>query len=49
MFGEEGIEELVVRSRHLSADELQQAIVQRTLEFSHGELQDDLTLLVVAL
>jgi sigma-B regulation protein RsbU (phosphoserine phosphatase) len=47
MFGEERIEELVADSRELDARELQQTIVDAATSFSGGELEDDLTLVVV--
>jgi sigma-B regulation protein RsbU (phosphoserine phosphatase) len=47
MFGEERIEELVADSRELDARELQQTIVDAATSFSRGELEDDLTLVVV--
>jgi serine phosphatase RsbU (regulator of sigma subunit) len=46
-FGEERIEELVADSRDLVALELQRTIVDASLSFSGGELEDDLTLVVV--
>jgi serine phosphatase RsbU (regulator of sigma subunit) len=46
-FGEERIEELVSDSRDLGALELQRTIVDASLSFSGGELEDDLTLVVV--
>jgi sigma-B regulation protein RsbU (phosphoserine phosphatase) len=46
-FGEERIEELVADSRDLGALELQRTIVDASLSFSGGELEDDLTLVVV--
>lgn len=47
LFGEERIQELVADSRELSAHELQQTIVDAASSFSGGELEDDLTLVVV--
>lgn len=47
LFGEERIEELVVDSKELSAHELQRTIVDAASSFSGGELEDDLTLVVV--
>jgi sigma-B regulation protein RsbU (phosphoserine phosphatase) len=47
LFGEERIEELVADSRDLSAHELQRTIVDAAASFSRGELEDDLTLVVV--
>jgi hypothetical protein len=47
LFGEERIEELVADSRELGARELQQTIVDAASSFSRGELEDDLTLVVV--
>ncbi|HEX2121468.1 MAG TPA: PP2C family protein-serine/threonine phosphatase, partial [Thermoanaerobaculia bacterium] len=48
MFGEPLIEALVVENRTLGARELQQSIVEAATTFSGGELDDDLTLVVVA-
>ena len=48
-FGETRIEELVTDCRDLSADELQRTIVDAASGFSGGELEDDLTLVVVRL
>jgi serine phosphatase RsbU (regulator of sigma subunit) len=47
MFGESRIEELVTDCRDLSATELQQTIVEAASAFSGGELEDDVTLVVV--
>jgi serine phosphatase RsbU (regulator of sigma subunit) len=47
LFGEERIEELVSDSRELGAHELQRTIVDAASSFSGGELEDDLTLVVV--
>jgi serine phosphatase RsbU (regulator of sigma subunit) len=47
LFGEERIEELIADSRDLAAYELQQTIVDAASSFSGGELEDDLTLVVV--
>ncbi len=47
LFGEDRIEELVADSRDLAAHELQQTIVDAAASFSGGELEDDLTLVVV--
>ncbi|MFL6248792.1 MAG: SpoIIE family protein phosphatase [Thermoanaerobaculia bacterium] len=47
LFGEERIEELVADSRDLGAHELQRTIVDAASSFSGGELEDDLTLVVV--
>ena len=47
LFGEERIEELVADSRDLSAHELQRTIVDAASSYSGGELEDDLTLVVV--
>jgi len=47
LFGEERIEELVADSRDLAAHELQRTIVDAAASFSGGELEDDLTLVVV--
>lgn len=48
-FGEERIEELVSGCRDLAASELQRAIFDAASGFSGGELEDDLTLVVVRL
>ncbi|HVE72620.1 MAG TPA: SpoIIE family protein phosphatase [Thermoanaerobaculia bacterium] len=48
-FGENRIEELVTDCRDLSAAELQRTIVDSATGFSGGELEDDLTLVVVRL
>ena len=47
MFGESRIEELVTDCRDLSATELQQTIVEAASVYSDGELEDDVTLVVV--
>ncbi|MBV8517317.1 MAG: SpoIIE family protein phosphatase [Acidobacteria bacterium] len=49
LFGEQRIEELVADARDLSAEELQQTLVDAATSFARGELEDDLTLVVVAL
>ncbi|HYC62090.1 MAG TPA: SpoIIE family protein phosphatase [Thermoanaerobaculia bacterium] len=46
-FSEERIEELVADSRELDANELQRTIVDAASSFAGGELEDDLTLVVV--
>jgi hypothetical protein len=48
-FGENRIEELVTDCRDLDAAELQRTIVDSATSFSGGELEDDLTLVVVRL
>jgi serine phosphatase RsbU (regulator of sigma subunit) len=48
-FGETRIEELVTDCRDLSAGELQRTIFDAASSFSGGELEDDLTLVVVRL
>lgn len=48
MFGETRLEELVVAHRTQTAAELQRTIVDAVLAFSGAELEDDLTLVVVA-
>ena len=48
-FGETRIEELVTDCRDLDAAELQRTIVDAATGFSRGELEDDLTLVVVRL
>ena len=47
-FGEDGLLELVRAQRTLGAAALQDAIVRAVTEFSHGDFQDDVTLVVVA-
>ena len=47
MFGEPRIERLVAEKRELGAQELQQSIAGAATAFSGGELEDDLTLVVV--
>jgi sigma-B regulation protein RsbU (phosphoserine phosphatase) len=47
MFGEARIEELVTDCRDLAATELQQTIVDAASAYSGGDLEDDLTLVVV--
>ena len=49
LFGEQRIEELVADARALGAEELQQTLVEAATSFARGELEDDLTLVVVAL
>jgi len=46
-FGEQRIEALVADSGSLTAEELQQSIVDAAMAFSDGELEDDMTLVVV--
>ena len=48
-FGESRIEELVTDCRDLGAEELQRTIVDSATSFSGGELEDDLTLVVLRL
>jgi len=48
MFGEPRLEKLVAAHRHHGAHELQQTIAGIATAFSGGELDDDLTLVVVA-
>lgn len=47
MFGEARIEQLVTDCRDLAATELQQTIVDAASAYSGGELEDDVTLVVV--
>jgi sigma-B regulation protein RsbU (phosphoserine phosphatase) len=47
LFGEMRIEELVAAQREGSAGELQRTLVEAATTFSQGELEDDLTLVVV--
>jgi sigma-B regulation protein RsbU (phosphoserine phosphatase) len=47
MFGESRIEDLVADCRDLAASELQKTIVDAASAFSRGELEDDVTLVVV--
>ena len=49
IFGEARIEELVTDCRDLTATELQQTIVDAASSYSGGELEDDVTLVVVRL
>ena len=49
MFGETRLEALVVEKRDLPAREMQQAVVDAVTNFSGGELEDDLTLVVAAI
>jgi serine phosphatase RsbU (regulator of sigma subunit) len=48
LFGEQRIEELVAATRDLGAHELQQTIVHASAAYSGGEIEDDVTLVVVA-
>lgn len=48
-FGEQRIEELVTAARDMRAHELQQTIVNASAAYSGGEIEDDVTLVVVAL
>jgi serine phosphatase RsbU (regulator of sigma subunit) len=47
LFGEQRIEELVSEARSLGAQELQRTIVDASTSFSGGEIEDDVTLVVV--
>ena len=47
LFGEQRIEELVSDARNLGAHELQRTIVDASTSFSDGEIEDDVTLVVV--
>jgi serine phosphatase RsbU (regulator of sigma subunit) len=47
LFGEQRIEELAAGARHLDAHELQKTIVEASTQFSGGEIEDDVTLVVV--
>ncbi|HYH06855.1 MAG TPA: SpoIIE family protein phosphatase [Thermoanaerobaculia bacterium] len=47
LFGEQRIEELVADSRDLDANSLQHTIVDASTSFGGGELEDDVTLVVV--
>jgi phosphoserine phosphatase RsbU/P len=47
-FGEERLRELLVRERHRSPAELQSVIMDTVLEFSGGEFEDDVALMIVA-
>jgi hypothetical protein len=49
LLGEGRIEEIVAANRTLAARALQQAIADAATSFSRGELEDDITLVVVAL
>jgi sigma-B regulation protein RsbU (phosphoserine phosphatase) len=48
MYGDDRLEELVRTSRALNAAELERRIRESVLEFSGGELEDDLTIVVAA-
>ncbi|HUP59296.1 MAG TPA: PP2C family protein-serine/threonine phosphatase [Thermoanaerobaculia bacterium] len=48
LFGEQRLEELVVANRDANAPALQQSVVDAATSFAGGELEDDLTLVVVA-
>jgi sigma-B regulation protein RsbU (phosphoserine phosphatase) len=47
LFGEQRIEELAASSRTLGAEALQRTIVDASTSFSGGEIEDDVTLVVV--
>ncbi|HEY0159436.1 MAG TPA: SpoIIE family protein phosphatase [Thermoanaerobaculia bacterium] len=47
LFGEQRIEAMVAESRHLDAHALQRTIVEASTQFSGGEIEDDVTLVVV--
>ena len=48
LFGEQRIEELAAEARTLGARELERTIVDAAMHFSGGEMEDDVTLVVVA-
>ncbi|HYO79075.1 MAG TPA: PP2C family protein-serine/threonine phosphatase, partial [Thermoanaerobaculia bacterium] len=48
MFGEQRIEELAAGARELDANALQRTIVDASAAFSSGDIEDDVTLVVVA-
>jgi len=47
-FGDERLIGLLVRNRHLRAEELQQKVMGAVANFSGGEFQDDATLIVMS-
>ena len=47
-FGEKRLRELLVRERHRSPAELQSVIMDKVLEFSGGDFEDDVALMIVA-
>jgi hypothetical protein len=47
-FGDDRLIELILRSRHLGARELQDRILDALREFSTGDFHDDVTLVVIA-
>ena len=47
-FGEERLTDLLVASRHLTAEQLQQTLLARVADFSGGNFLDDATLIAVA-
>ena len=47
-FGEKRLRELLVRERHRSPVELQSVIMDTVLEFSGGDFEDDVALMIVA-
>jgi serine phosphatase RsbU (regulator of sigma subunit) len=49
LFGEQRIEELAAEGRTLGARELERTIVDAAMQFSGGEMEDDVTLVVVAI
>ena len=47
-FGEARVRQLLIKERHRSASELQSVIMDAAIEFSGGEFEDDVALMVVA-
>jgi sigma-B regulation protein RsbU (phosphoserine phosphatase) len=47
-FGDDRLIELILRSRHLGARELQERILDELRQFSTGDFHDDVTLVVIA-
>src|SRR5690349_17679035 len=47
-FGEARIRQLLIEARHRSASELQSLIMNAAIEFSSGEFEDDVALMIVA-
>jgi phosphoserine phosphatase RsbU/P len=46
--GEERLVQLIVDNRHLTAGELQHAVVNAVSAYSRGRFEDDVTMVVVA-
>jgi sigma-B regulation protein RsbU (phosphoserine phosphatase) len=47
-FGEARVRQLLIKERHRSASELQSLIMDAAIEFSGGEFEDDVALMIVA-